>query len=153
MTFSKRNSSPLPHLDPLDVPQSDLPHRADHADLGVLAVHCNYVPVVEALYSVVLGVESVVEWLQVFVVVHSSTISVPFPLFVVVISMDCLFDVLLLDEVLMSFLSSVEVALSASDLETVHDSPGDAVSVLVFAVIHSVELNEERIDYRLFLDR
>lgn len=116
-------------------------------------MHCNYVPVVEALYSVVLGVESVVEWLQVFVVVHSSTISVPFPLFVVVISMDCLFDVLLLDEVLMSFLSSVEVALSASDLETVHDSPGDAVSVLVFAVIHSVELNEERIDYRLFLDR
>lgn len=88
-------------------------------------------------------------------VVHSSVsseIAVPFQLFEVV--KDCIVHVLFLEDVMMMslllLLSSVEVALIESDLETVHDSPEVAVSVLAehelqcCSVAQSEEHHEEQ---------
>jgi len=133
-TFLKRNNSL-----PLDGPQFDL---------RPLVVDYNYVSVVVVLWFLVLGVESVVveaqavEWAQVvewvevayyykkldvqWNAVHSSKIAVAFQLFEAV--KDCLVDVLPLEDLLsLLLLSSVETALIVWDLETVRDSPGDAV--------------------------
>lgn len=113
----------------------------------------------------VLGVESVVveaqvvEWVEFayyykkldvqWNAVHSSKIAVAFQLFEAV--KDCLVDVLPLEDLLsLLLLSSVETALIVWDLETVRDSPGDAVQVL--AEVDSVEQSEEHLSGRLCLD-